>query len=166
MENEEIFRNATYKQAITSLMAWCARAERSIFDVQQRIKKMQIDEPLSTQLLTQLQNEGFVNNQRFVDAYVHDTFHYNKWGVQKIKQSLYAKGIDRKMVDEAYERIISQHEQESLLEKELLKKRKSLGELPAYQLKAKLLRFAASRGYDMDQTFSCLDRIIHLKDES
>ncbi len=166
MENEEVFRNARYKQALHSLMAWCARAERSIFDVQQRMKKMQLDEAISTSLLAQLQTEGFINNQRFVDAYVHDTFHYNKWGIQKIKQALYAKGIDRKMVDEAYERIISHHEQESLLEKELLKKRKSLGELPAYQLKAKLLRFAASRGYDMDQTFSCLDRIVNWDDES
>lgn len=165
METEDVFRNASYRQALQNLMAWCARAERSIFDVQQRIKKMQLDETSSAQMLKQLQNEGFVNNQRFVDAYVHDTFHYNKWGIQKIKQALYAKGIDPKTVDEAYERIISQHQQESLLEKELLKKKKSLGDLPAYQLKAKLLRFAASRGYDIDQTFSCIGRIINSDDE-
>lgn len=160
MQDETIFKEAEYRKALYYLMNWCARAERSIVDVQKKLNKMQLPDDLSNQLVQQLQDEGYLNNQRFIDAYIHDAFHYNKWGIQKIKQALYAKGITGKMVDEAFARLIDKEEQIQLLEKELMKKMKSLGAIPEFQKKAKLLRFAASRGYQMDLVYSCLNRII------
>ena len=77
-----------------------------------------------------------------------------KWGVNKIKLSLIAKGVDKEIIDE----VISEIDQDSYKEELVnLLKNKKINESDPYKRKAKLIRYAVGKGYSLSMVMEIVN---------
>jgi regulatory protein len=139
--------NDNIRQVLDRLQQICSRQEKSPADILLLLKKWGITEEQDA-VLGHLKKEGFVDEQRYARAFVADKLKFDHWGRVKIRYVLYQKGIPAKVCDNVISNI-DPMEYSSMVERELRKKRKTLKGTPR-EVWAKLARYGASRGYEME----------------
>ena len=100
-----------------------------------------------------------MDDDRFARIYAEDKFRFNRWGRQKIALMLRRKGIPSATVEAALAAIPGSSYADSCLDL-LRQKLRSLSEPDPYKLRAKLTRFALSRGFDYDTVRECLEQLL------
>ena len=109
-------------------------------------------------VLDRLVDEGFINEARFVRAYVHDKALYDRWGQLKIRQSLMLKRLPPALIEEALRETDRGLWEENLLDL-LRQKRRSIKADTPFEERQKLLRFAAGRGYEPTLIYQAVNRL-------
>ncbi|MBP5259014.1 MAG: RecX family transcriptional regulator [Paludibacteraceae bacterium] len=146
--------NAEYEKIKAKAAAWCAAAERCMADVRAKLDATTLDEDQKQAVIDYLQAGGYLDEARYARAFVHDKFRFAGWGRIKIRYALRMKRVDENAVSEA----LGTLDEEEYLErvKTLLaaKKRSLSGDARA--IRAKLLRFAASRGFETEVIYQAL----------
>lgn len=149
-------REMTEKQALSKLMALCARGEHSSGEMLQKMRLWGIDEEAQARIMARLVGEKFVDDERFTRAFVNDKIKYNQWGRRKIEQALWAKGIDsdmqRRVLDEIDENLYL-----DALRPLLKSKSRSICARNEFDRQMKLVRFAMGRGFSMEQINRCYE---------
>jgi len=149
-------REMTEKQALSKLMALCARGEHSSGEMLQKMRLWGIDEAAQARIMARLVGEKFVDDERFTRAFVNDKIKYNQWGRRKIEQALWAKGIDsdvqRRVLDEIDENLYL-----DALRPLLKSKSRSISARNEFDRQMKLVRFAMGRGFSMEQINRCYE---------
>lgn len=56
-------------------------------------------------IIDRLQDEGFINEERYCRAFVNDKLRFNRWGRVKIRAALYEKQLPREYIAQAIEEI-------------------------------------------------------------
>lgn len=153
-------RTKTPEQALQSLMRMCARSERSSGDALRLMKRWGVAEEEAKKILTRLQNERFIDDRRFSEAFVRDKINLSGWGVYKIKTALRTKGIARDIIEDVVAEMVATTDMTERLEECMLRRLRTLKYNSAYEAKTKLIRFAASRGYDIEQAIECASKVI------
>ncbi len=146
----------TEAEAYNKFSAQCALAEYCRYDIRKKLKRADADESLIDKVLNRLIKEGFIDEARYARAFVRDKFRYNRWGAQRIQHELRMKGIDQSLIDEALEEISDDDSFENL-HHVIQKKLPSVKGRNSYEIKMKLMRFAISRGFDMDTVRRVID---------
>ncbi|MCX6308638.1 MAG: regulatory protein RecX [Bacteroidia bacterium] len=154
---------STYSEALAITAGYCSIAEHCISDVVEKLKKFELTSQDQTKLIRYLQDEGYLNESRYVKAFVKDKFRFNKWGRIKIRYALRQKGISSTLAEEGLAEIQEEDYCETLIDL-LRQKKRSMKANSHYELRGKLLRFAAGRGFELDLANACL-RKIGLSDE-
>jgi regulatory protein len=145
------------EQIIFKLEAFCAYQERCTQEVRMKLDRMGADESLSLEVLKHLKENRFLDDRRFVEAYVQGKLRIKKWGRQKIKAALFQKRIDAKLIHEGIYSFISDEEYQQVLESLIERKNRELSSEKNPQIKKqKLMRFLLSRGFQYDE-FSSLN---------
>lgn len=139
----------TYEQALHRAATLCTASEKCISEIQEKLTAWGIDEAESEKLLLYLIKENYLDENRFTSAFVRDKFRFNKWGKIKIAYALKHKGISSSMIKTAMEEI-EDDAYLNLLTDILKTKLKGLKFKDEYDRKAKLFRFALSRGFESD----------------
>ena len=153
-------RDKTPQQALQSLMRMCARSERSSGDALRLMKRWGVADDEARRVLARLQSERFIDDARYAEAFVRDKLNLSGWGAYKIKMSLRAKGVSREVIDEVVAPMLETTDMTERLEEIMQRKMRTLKYTSPYDAKSKLIRFAASRGYDMEQAIECASRIV------
>ena len=153
-------RDKTPQQALQSLMRMCARSERSSGDALRLMKRWGVADDDARKVLARLQSERFIDDARYAEAFVRDKLNLSGWGAYKIKMSLRAKGISREVIEEVVAPMIEATDMTERLEEMMQRKMRTLKYSSPYDAKIKLIRFAASRGYDMEQAIECASKIV------
>lgn len=151
----------TPEKALDKLMVYCSKMERSSLDVQKKLRLWNISEGDSIKILNRLTDEGFLSQERYIEAYVRGKFLYNKWGKIKIQYNLKLKGFKEGQIQQAFDELLTEEQYIDLIKSELLKKSKSIKESDIYIQKKKLLQFSQSRGYEIDIALSCIESLIN-----
>lgn len=149
----------TEAEAYNKFSAQCALAEYCPSDIRKKMQRLDIDEDATERVIHHLMNEGFINEDRYAKAFVRDKFHHNRWGRIRIEQELRMKGISQNLIDDALLEIDEDDVRETLLHL-MEKKLPSVKGRNVYEIKAKLMRFAMSRGFDIDLIRSVADEVI------
>ena len=145
------------EQIIFKLEAFCAYQERCTQEVRMKLDRLGADESLSLEVLKHLKENRFLDDRRFVEAYVQGKLRIKKWGRQKIKAALFQKRIDAKLIQEGIYSFISDEEYQQVLESLIERKNRELSSEKNPQIKKqKLMRFLLSRGFQYDE-FSSLN---------
>jgi regulatory protein len=105
--------------------------------------------PAQQRILARLREEGFLDEARYCRAYVNDKTRIAKWGRNKILYALRQKQISADDIQSAFRDIETADVAEQLAEI-LRQKRKTVKGRDEYEIRAKLIRFALGRGFDMD----------------
>ena len=153
-------KNKTPQQALQSLMRMCARSEHSSGDALRLMKRWGVADDEARKVLARLLSERFIDDVRYAEAFVRDKLNLSGWGAYKIKMSLRAKGVSREVVEEVVVPMIEATDMTERLEEIMQRKMRTLKYTSSYDAKSKLIRFAASRGYDMEQAVECASRVV------
>ncbi len=144
------------------LLIWaqgqCARQEYSRRQMYQRLAKRGASQEECNSILSALEDEDFINEQRFAKAFVHDKALFERWGRRKIAYKLRADHqIGESIINEALSQLNAEAEL-CLLEELLLAKLRS-GDPLTPEAKLKLFRFAEQRGFTRAQIYTVLKQI-------
>ena len=142
--------NLSYEQALHRLATYCSRAERCISDVRRKMDDWEIPADQQNQIIRQLQKEKFLDEERYCKAFVNDKSRYNRWGIYKIRYELRKKQLPETLIREALKNL---NPEENLERLRLLieQKKKSVKGKNDFEIRQKLLRFAASRGFSQEE---------------
>jgi regulatory protein len=145
------------EQIIFKLEAFCAYQERFTQEIRAKLNRLGADESLTQEVIKHLIENRFLDDRRFVEAYVQGKLRIKKWGRQKIKAALFQKRLDAKLIQEAIYSSISDEEYQLVMVSLIERKNRELSSEKNPQIKKqKLMRFLLSRGFQYDE-FSSLN---------
>jgi len=136
-----------FKAALSKAMQICSRREMCISDIETKLELWGVTNTDASKIINTLLKENFINEERYAKAFVSDKFNYNKWGKIKIASHLKAKRISAATISLALEEI-DNSQYISAIEAILKSHKKTIKAKNDYELKAKLLRFGLSRGFE------------------
>ena len=142
--------------AMIRLTAKCAVSEYCRADIRKMMSRWELPEGVADKIIKRLQNERYIDEQRYAHAFVRDKFRYNHWGWIRIEQELKRRNIPQEYIDEAKEEISDDDNLEAL-RKIIDSKRPTIKGKNEYEVNAKLFRFALSRGF----SYSAINQVLH-----
>ena len=155
----KIKRNKTADEALTSLMRLCARAERSSGDALRLMQNWGVNKNEQQEVLQRLIKERFIDDRRYAEAFIREKCNLSAWGRYKIQSALKRKGIASDIIAEALAEL-NPTDNKKRLQDRLQTKIKHIKYDTEYQLKTKLIRYALSLGFEMDEVMDCVNEII------
>lgn len=157
-------RPLTLAQAMNKAAALCARGEQAPADIREKLMKWGLNGRDASQVINQLIEGGFMDEKRFACAFVNDRFAFNGWGRIKIAHQLRLKHITPDIIDEAMTVIDEEQYRQRLTELLTAKWRTVKGREPRAAWAA-MMRFAASRGFEVPLAGECVKQVTRLKVE-
>jgi regulatory protein len=139
----------TKAEAYLKAASFCAYQERCRQEVREKLYTYELPGNETEEILEKLENEKFLDEQRFARAFAGGKFRLKKWGKAKIRQELKMRAIPDVYIRKALEEINGE-EYISVLNSLLEKKKSSERLKNTMEDKQKLLRFALSKGYEQD----------------
>lgn len=146
------------KWAYDRAAALCARVETCAADLLKKLKAWKLAEEEVSAVIERLRSDGFLDDERFASAYVKDKFRFNGWGKRKILYMLRSKSIAPEILEAAFAEIGDGAFSEKL-RKLMVEKAKHIKGRDPYEKRARLVRFALSRGFDLDEVNALLDEM-------
>lgn len=140
--------------ALKKILHYCDYQDRCKKEIFAKLNTFELAEDDKNFIVEFLQDEGYINDERYCRSYVKSKLNLKKWGVNKIKISLISKGVDRDIIDA----VVSEIDQDSYRE-ELIKllENKKINESDPYKRKAKLIRYAVSKGYSINDVMEIVN---------
>ena len=146
----------TEEQVLNKLTTLCARGEHCQQEMLDKMRKWEIEEDVQARVMEYLLKEKFIDEERYTRLFVEEKIKFNKWGRKKLEQALYMKRIPRSIYAPILDEV-DEDNYEEILRPLLEAKRKAVTGKSEYEIRGKLIRFALSRGFDMDTILSVLD---------
>lgn len=134
-------------EALNKASAYCTLCERCTSEVTSKLTQWGIEPSEQIKIIERLQQEGFIDEERYCRAFVNDKVRFNRWGRIKIRAALSEKRLPRELVSEAIENI-NEDEYMNALAEVISAKRRELKGKDDYAAQQKIMRHAASRGYE------------------
>ena len=106
-------------------------------------------------ILRTLFSEGFVDDERFANAFVRGKINQNGWGLNKIRYQLIQKEIDKEIIKEALGQIDEKKYRQRLIEV-LKAKAKTIKAENDYEKKRKLAAYAMQKGFEASLVWEVL----------
>ena len=148
--------NELFRLALDKAMAQCSRREFCSDDIRSRLSVWGVKNNDSEKIIGVLIRENFINEPRYAAAFVRDKFKYNKWGKVKIAAHLKSKKLSPDVISSALGSIDDEQYIRQL--RELLEiHRRSVKAKNQYDLKAKLLRYGLSKGFESSLLYDILN---------
>lgn len=155
----------TPNNAFLRLSTLCARCEQAEGDLRKKLHDWGVSSSDADYIITRLQQERYLDNERFARAYCRDKLRFNGWGRIKIAFMLKGKGIEQEYIDAALSEI-DEEQYATILNDVLIAKVKTLKDKEPEQARASLLRFAASRGFEPTLFYPAVSQIVSNNDEN
>src|SRR5574344_57000 len=95
--NKEI-DNPRIKLILNKSCKYCSRGEKSTFDIKRFLFKENLSDEELDFIIKNLIDNNFINEERYIAAFINDKIAFNKWGKNKIFYELISKGIDEKKI--------------------------------------------------------------------
>ena len=133
-------------EALNKAAAYCTLCERCISEVSKKLTTWGVPPAEQQRIIDRLQDEGFINEERYCRAFVNDKLRFNRWGRVKIRAALYEKRLPGEYIAQAIEEIDEEEYMHTLHDLVATKQRELKNE--DFATKQKIIRFAASRGFE------------------
>lgn len=155
MYDKKLTKTYSKEGAKPKLEKYCAYQERSHKQVFDKCRSYGLSESDSNEILVELIQSNFLNEERFVEAYVKGKFKIKSWGKQKISQGLKLAGINQKLISSSIQEIKFE-DYIKTIQRLAEKKMKTLKEGTDFEKKIKVQRYLLSKGYKYDEISEAL----------
>lgn len=146
------------KKAYTRIAAYCAKAERSPRQIDDKLKNYQLSDDEKSALLTRLKSENYFDESRFAKSFANDKLKFNKWGKIRISRELYAHGVEEESIAAALE-YIDEEIYFDILRKVISTKWKQTSLVKEHALrKNKVIQYALQKGFSYDDVKSSFEK--------
>lgn len=128
---------------------YCSASEQCLSSVRAKLLIWGAKRPLAERILNHLTNEGFIDEQRYANAYCLSKVGSQKWGRIKVIFQLRSKQLPQAVIDEAIRSIDPEVYRDALVS---LGKTKweTLPKTDVAKSTKKLQAFLATKGFEMD----------------
>lgn len=140
-------KSYTVKEATIKLMEYCAYRDRSHKEVEEKLREMRMIPAAQEQIIIQLMQENFLNEERFARSFVRGKFRIKKWGRIKIKLELKSRDISTPIIKLALTEIEEKDYTKALYEL-AEKKIRLINEPDPYKKRQKLSNFLLQKGFE------------------
>ena len=137
----------TESEGKTLAERYCSGAEHCCSEVKAMLERHKVEADDIALILKHLVKEGYVDEVRYADAFVHDKVRFAKWGRVKIAQALWQKRIPQDVADEALSHI-DEDEYMAALKDVAKAKYRTVKGATEYERKMKTMKSVCSRGYE------------------
>ncbi|MBX2841886.1 MAG: RecX family transcriptional regulator [Flammeovirgaceae bacterium] len=137
----------SFGEAFQKAASYCAYQERCKAEVKQKLSKLELEEDFTEKIILKLEDENYINEERFCSEFVRGKLYGKSWGKQKIKAALQQKQISRDLINNLLDQIDEEDYQE-ILKKVVDKKKNTLDPIDNPAKKNKLINFAVSKGFE------------------
>ncbi len=161
-EKKESIKITDPHLALVKMQNWCAYQERCQQDARNKLYEFGMWPEAVENIITQLIQDNFINEERFAMQFASGKFRIKKWGRIKIKLELKQKRVS----DYCMKKALSQIDDDEYIKtlKRLLElKQKLIKEKHPIKLKYKLLNYLASKGYEKDVIMDVLNDSENIK---
>jgi regulatory protein len=137
------------KGALAKAEHYCAYQERSQQELRDKLYEWGVWSNEVEEIISELIQTNFLNEERFTQAYVSGKFRIKHWGKIKIKQGLKLKRVPDKMISNALKAIDYDEYLKTIL---MLAEKKLplINEKDSYKRKYKLVSYLLGRGFEND----------------
>jgi len=138
-----------YKNSLQRIQRLCSAKEYCKYDIREKLTKSELNEGDKEKLIQELVKQNFINEERYVEAFVHDKLFLSKWGTTKIRYALRQKGINA----ELFQELLKEIEEEKYIQAFTAiakSKWKSIKDSDSYIRKQKLIRYLMGRGVEYE----------------
>ena len=140
-------KTLTPGEALNKAAAYCTLCERCISEVSTKLTAWGVLPGEQEKIIARLIDEKFIDEKRYCRAFVNDKVKFNRWGRIKITAALREKRMPQEYIKEAMDNIDEDAYQQSLQETIDIKRRELKGK-DDFATQQKIIRHAASRGYE------------------
>ena len=147
-------KSYTPDEAYARLANYCAASEHSAMEVRRKLRLWELPSELSEAIVGRLEQEGFLDLERFAHAFVRDKYRFNGWGPMRLRAELRKHQLPTHLIDEALASLEDELEEneDDQLERLLASKLRSLPRgLERRKAFDRLMRFGLYRGYPLDE---------------
>ncbi|WP_020533994.1 regulatory protein RecX [Flexithrix dorotheae] len=137
----------SFAEAFQKAASFCAYQERCKAEVRQKLNKFVLQDDFTESIISKLEEENYLNEERFCKEFVRGKLYGKSWGKIKIKAALQQKQVSQYLISTVLEEI-DEEEYHRILLQVIEKKRKSLEPIDSPAKKSKLIHFAVSRGFE------------------
>ena len=134
-------------EALNKAAAYCTLTERCTGEVNAKLIAWGIESAARQRIIKRLTEEKFIDDKRYCQSFVNDKMRFNHWGRIKIRAKLIEKRLPRELIADALENI-DEEEYNNVLRTLIANKAKEVSTDEERKRREKLLRFAASRGFE------------------
>jgi regulatory protein len=134
-------------EALNKAAAYCTLCERCTSEASAKLTAWGVPSGEQENIIARLIDEKFIDEARYCRAFVNDKVKFNRWGRIKIHAALREKKLPREFVSEAMENIDEEQYMDALNEVIAAKRRELKGNSDR-AAQQKIMRHAASRGYE------------------
>lgn len=127
--------------------SYCAYQERTQDEVRERLKKWKVWGEEAEEIISELIQENFLNEERFAKVFAGSKFRVKKWGRRKIEMELKRRRLSPYCIRQGMAEIEDDSYRQALTEL-LEKKARLLNEKDIFLKRQKLYRYAAGKGYE------------------
>lgn len=153
------FNNAKYvskAEALKKLEKYCIYQDRCQQEARNKLASLKIYGSEADEILIELIQNNFVNEERFAKAFVSGKYKLKRWGKNLIIKKLRQKQISEYCINIGLKQINENVYLENL--KYLLeKKMNTLKVADNFQLKNKLANYVYNKGYEQDLTWKIIN---------
>jgi regulatory protein len=141
-------KNIGTEAAFRKIKHYCTYQERAHAEVKQKLYGYALYKNEVEELMSQLIEENYLNEERFAIAFAGGKFRIKQWGKTKIKYELAQKQVSAYCIKKALASI-SDEDYEKTLVKLATEKLKTLqGETNIFTKKSKLQNYLVGKGYE------------------
>jgi|WetSurMetagenome_2_1015567.scaffolds.fasta_scaffold671015_1 regulatory protein len=128
---------------------FCAYQERCSHEVDLKLMQWKVSSEKKRSILHHLQEEGFIDEERYARIFVRSKFHINKWGRAKIRYELKSRTIPEKLVQKAMEEI-GEDDYIKTIRDLILKKKSEINSGKHLNIREKIITFVTGKGFEFD----------------
>lgn len=146
----------TESEVKTLAERYCSGAEHCCLEVRAMLERHKTEPDDINRVLQHLVKEGYIDESRYAQAFVHDKVRFAKWGRIKIAQALRQKHIPQFVADEALSSIDDDEYMAAL--KDVVQSRyRTVKGATGYERKMKTMKSVCGRGYEPPLVSRILD---------
>lgn len=146
----------SFDRALEKAMRYCSYQERCVMDIEKRFYIWHVKKSDWDKITDFLIDQDYLNEKRFIEAYVRGKFTIKKWGKNKIIMGLMQKNISGKKVNDIIAQEISEEEYIATINSLLIKKNRSINEPDELKKRDKLYRYLLNKGYEFELIIKAL----------
>jgi len=144
-------------EIIKKIQHYCAYQERSITEVEKKLMGLGVAESDLSEIILELKNENFINEERFVKAFVNGKSNQKKWGKNKIFVALKKLNISDELIFQTLHKLNNENYQNQISQL-LEKKDKEIKDKEIFVRKQKLIKYLIGKGFETDLVLQWVDK--------
>lgn len=144
---EKVMNENVYYEIYNMALTYIEIKMRTSKEIKDYLNKKNFNTKLIDEVLDRLNKEGYLNEEKYIDAFVNDKVNLTNWGPYKIKKSLLDLELDETLINNKLN-TINENIWNGKIEKIINKKLNSLKNKSNYMIKNKLKIDLYNLGYN------------------